>query len=64
MHAPKVIQVIECYTNRGDGSADNPHRTLRQYYTLDGVFLAEELDEYIQILGGARRTTTENNNHE
>lgn len=38
---PRVIQVIESEISRGEGIRSNPHRTVVQYHTLDGEWLAE-----------------------
>ena len=39
--AAKVIQVIETKAARGAGTNEQPVREVRQYWTLDGEFLAE-----------------------
>ena len=42
----RVIQVIETtLKKKGSGKTDDPIRLLRQYYTLDGILLAE-VDPY------------------
>ena len=41
---PKLISIIESYETRGKGIEGDPVRNIRQYYTLDGKFLAEEID--------------------
>jgi hypothetical protein len=38
---PKVIQVIETEVTRGKGVVDDPFRGVRQYFTFEGVLLAE-----------------------
>ena len=38
---PKIIQVIESYITRGSGDKPNTSRRVRQYFTIDGEFLAE-----------------------
>lgn len=38
---PKVIQVIEHWTCRGKGTEKNPNRTVREFYSLEGEFLAD-----------------------
>lgn len=38
---PRVIQVIESEEIRGSGKFRDPCRRVMQYYTLDGVLLAE-----------------------
>lgn len=35
----KVIQVIEVFSVGGKGVPDNPFRTVREFYELDGTFL-------------------------
>lgn len=37
----KVIQVIETQSARGAGTSDQPTRTVKEYWTLDGEKLAE-----------------------
>lgn len=37
----KVIQVIETRTKEGEGIENNPYRTVRRYWSLDGEQLAE-----------------------
>mgnify|MGYP006190396167 CR=1 FL=1 len=41
MSNPHVIHVIESFVCRGSGGLDDPTRTVRQYHTLRGEFLAE-----------------------
>jgi hypothetical protein len=38
---PKLISVIESEICRGKGTAVSPYRTVRQYYSPEGEFLAE-----------------------
>lgn len=38
----KLIQVIEVDIHRGIGTPSDPHRTVRQYWTTDGVLLTEQ----------------------
>ena len=38
----KVISVIETKSTRGDGTSASPVRTVYQYWSLDGVLLAEK----------------------
>jgi len=38
---PKIIECIESVITRGKGTEDSPARSVFQYYTLDGEFLAE-----------------------
>ena len=37
----KLIQVIEAVIARGEGTPDNPHRMVTQYFRTDGWLLAE-----------------------
>jgi hypothetical protein len=37
----RVIQVIEVEATRGKGVEDNPIRRVMQYFSFDGVLLAE-----------------------
>lgn len=37
----KVIQVIDTYRHEGRGTEDDPHRLVRQFYSLDGELLIE-----------------------
>ena len=37
----KMISVIETTIMRGTGDQHRPHRTVRQYWTLEGALLAE-----------------------
>ena len=37
----RVIQVIEVHGRRGVGTADDPHRIVIAYFTLEGDLLAE-----------------------
>jgi len=42
MSSPRVIHVIETELElRGDGTPESPFRRVRQYWTFDGVLLAE-----------------------
>jgi len=43
------MQVIQAETRRGKGTGDDPVRMITQYWTVDGEFLAEELDPYITV---------------
>ena len=45
LNVPKVIRVIESETTRGEGVEEDPMRIVKQYFTLDGKFLAE-FDHY------------------
>lgn len=38
----KVISVIETKSTRGDSTSASPVRTVYQYWSLDGVLLAEK----------------------
>ncbi len=38
----KVVQVIHVVDTRGSGSGNDPVRTVNQYWSLDGVLLAED----------------------
>ena len=48
----KVIPVIEIKTKRGDGSTDNPGRTVLEYWSFDGKKLAEN-DSYFDSISSA-----------
>lgn len=37
----QMVQVIETKSQRGSGSDANPYRTVTQYWSPDGEFLAE-----------------------
>lgn len=37
----KVIQVIESITTKGNGTKENPTRKVKEYYSFDGEFLAD-----------------------
>lgn len=37
----RVIQVIQVDSHRGVGTIENPHRIVRQFWSFDGVLLAE-----------------------
>lgn len=41
MRAPRVIRVIETAISRGTGVKPDPFRTVIQYHTFNGSFLAE-----------------------
>lgn len=41
---PKVIQVIETEKVLGLGTEQDPYRGIRQYWTLDGKWLANSAD--------------------
>jgi hypothetical protein len=38
---PRIVRLIENDTTRGDGSAGDPCRMVRQLFTLDGLLIAE-----------------------
>lgn len=37
----KLIEVIQAYVTRGSGVADNPYRTVTQFWSKEGELLAE-----------------------
>lgn len=37
----EVVEVIFVSTDRGDGSPENPHRSVSQYWSKDGRLLAD-----------------------
>lgn len=39
----KVIQVIVTESLEGRGTADSPYRVIKQYWSLDGELLANDL---------------------
>ena len=48
--APRVIQVIEVYEQRGSGTEEDVYREVRRYYTLEGRYLAENDPVGIKVL--------------
>ena len=39
--APKIVRVVLTELRRGDGTPNNPERTVAELYTMDGVLVAE-----------------------
>lgn len=39
--APKIVRVLLSEERRGDGSQENPERTVAQIHTMDGVLIGE-----------------------
>ena len=42
MEYAKVIKVIVTKSTRGNGTSENPYRTVAQYWDLNGKFLFEK----------------------
>ena len=56
----RVILVIETIAKRGLGTEKDPERLVRQYWDLDGKFLAEmDLEHCIPIIEHEARVTTD-----
>lgn len=42
MESAKIVQMIKTMSTRGNGTENDPYREVVQYWTLDGVLIAEE----------------------
>ena len=56
MNSAKLIEVIMTVSNRGNGTVENPHREVIQYWDLEGEMLAE-VDPIVCSLCGATYCT-------
>lgn len=51
----KLVELIYTEVTKGDGTKENPTRTVKQYWTLDGNYYLKKIQPILEILKNKKR---------